>query len=96
MTGNTQAAKILDNHVEFDRPIVQLCFRALIEAMSARQTSSGSLLPGIIHFLKVTALFIGQDYSTATQCQVYPEPTMTWSIFSAPCVIITAVVQVVK
>ncbi len=51
------AAQILDNHAQFDAPIVQLCFRALIEAMSARQTSAGSLLPGIIHFLKVTASY---------------------------------------
>ncbi len=51
------AAKILANHVEFDAPIVQLCFRALIEAMSAHQTSAGYLLEGIIHFLKVTASY---------------------------------------
>ena len=51
------AAQILDNHVEFDAPIVQLCFQALLEAMSAHQTSAGSLLEGIIHFLKVTASY---------------------------------------
>ena len=46
---------------------------ALIEAMSARQTSAGSLLGGIIHFLKVTALFIGRDYSTATAVPGLPQ-----------------------
>jgi hypothetical protein len=51
------AAQILDNHVEFDAPIVQLCFQALLEAMSAHQTTAGSLLEGIIHFLKVTASY---------------------------------------
>ena len=51
------AAQILENHAQFDASIVQLCFQALIEAMSARQTSAGSLLPGIIHFLKVTASY---------------------------------------
>lgn len=51
------AAQILANHAQFDSSIVQLCFRALIEAMSARQTSAGSLLGGIIHFLKVTASY---------------------------------------
>lgn len=51
------AAQILANHAQFDSSIVQLCFRALIEAMSARQTSAGSLLEGIIHFLKVTASY---------------------------------------
>ena len=51
------AAKILANHAQFDSSIVQLCLSALTEAMSARQTSAGSLLGGIIHFLKVTASY---------------------------------------
>jgi hypothetical protein len=51
------AAKILANHAQFDSSIVQLCLSALIEAMSARQTSAGSLIGGIIHFLKVTASY---------------------------------------
>ncbi len=51
------AAQILNNHVEFDGSIVQLCLSALIEAMSARQTCAGSLLGGVIHFLKVTASY---------------------------------------
>ena len=51
------AAQILDNHAQFDGSIVQLCFQALIEAMSARQTCAGSLLCGITHFLKVTASY---------------------------------------
>ena len=51
------AAKILPNHAQFDSSIVQLCFRALIEAMSARQTSAGYLIEGVIHFLKVTASY---------------------------------------
>ena len=33
------------------------CFPALLEAMSAHQTSTGSLLEGIVHFLKVTASY---------------------------------------
>ncbi len=53
-----QIAQILGNHVEFDAPIVQLCFQALLEAMSAHQTSAGSLLEGIIHFLKVAPLLL--------------------------------------
>ena len=51
------AAQILDNQVEFDAPTVQLCLSALIEAMSAHQTSAGSLVSGIIHFLKVMASY---------------------------------------
>ena len=52
------AAKILANHTQFDSSIVQLCLRALIEAMSVSQTSAGSLLEGIIHFLKVAPLLL--------------------------------------
>ena len=51
------AAKILANHAQFDSSIVQLCLRALIEAMTVSQTSAGSLLEGVIHFLKVTASY---------------------------------------
>lgn len=51
------AAQILDNHAQFDGSIVQLCFQALIEAMSAQQACAGSLLYGITHFLKVTASY---------------------------------------
>ena len=51
------AAQILDNHAQFDAPIVQLCLSALIEAMSVHQTSAGYLLEGVIHFLKVTASY---------------------------------------
>ena len=51
------AAKILTNHAQFDSSIVQLCLSALTEAMSARQTSAGYLLEGVIHFLKVTASY---------------------------------------
>ena len=51
------AAQILENHAQFDAPIVQLCFGALIEAMSAHKTSVGYLLEGVIHFLKVTASY---------------------------------------
>lgn len=52
------AAKILANHAQFDSSIVQLCLSALIEAMSVSQTSAGSLLEGIIHFLKVAPLLL--------------------------------------
>jgi len=51
------AAQILKNHVQFDAPIVQLCFGALIEAMSTYKTSAGYLLEGVSHFLKVTASY---------------------------------------
>jgi hypothetical protein len=51
------AAKILANHAQFDSSIVQLCLSALTEAMSVNQTSAGSLLEGVIHFLKVTASY---------------------------------------
>lgn len=51
------AAKILANHAQFDSSIVQLCLSALIEVMSVSQTRAGSLLEGVIHFLKVTASY---------------------------------------
>ena len=51
------AAQILENHAQFDAPIVQLCFGALIQAMSAHKTSASYLLEGIVHFLKVTASY---------------------------------------
>lgn len=52
-----QAAQILAEHAQFDEPIVHLCFQALIEVMSARQTCVSCLFSGIIHFLKVTASY---------------------------------------
>jgi hypothetical protein len=52
------AAQILANHAQFDSSIVQLCLSALIKAMSVSQTSAGSLLEGVIHFLKVAPLLL--------------------------------------
>jgi len=52
------AAQILDNHAQFDAPIVQLCFAAVVEAMSVHQTSAAYLLEGVIHFLKVAPLLL--------------------------------------
>ena len=48
------AAQILENKAGLDGRIVQLCFQALLKAMSACQTWAGSLHSGIVHFLKVT------------------------------------------
>ena len=48
------AAQILENKAGLDRRIVQLCFQALLKAMSACQTWAGPLQPGIVHLLKVT------------------------------------------
>ena len=49
-----QAAHILNNDAGLDVHFVQLCFQALLNAMSACQSWVGSLESGIIHFLKVT------------------------------------------
>jgi hypothetical protein len=49
-----EAARILDNQAGLDASLVQLCFQALLTAMSACRTWTGSLESGIIHFLKVT------------------------------------------
>ncbi len=48
------AAQILKNEARLDGHIVQLCFQALLNAMSACQTWAGSLQSAIVHFLKVT------------------------------------------
>ncbi len=48
------AAQILKNEAGLDGHIVQLCFQALLKAMSACQTWAGPLQSGIVHFLKVT------------------------------------------
>ena len=45
---------MLDNQAGLDASLIQLCFQALLDAMSACQTWTGSLEPGIAHFLKVT------------------------------------------
>lgn len=87
------AAQILENKAGLDGRIVQLCFQALLKAMSACQTWAGSLQSDITIFLKLP-IVTGQDYSTATRCRVYPEPIMTWSMFLAGCAIITVVVLV--
>ena len=49
-----EAAKILDHQAGLDASLVQLCFQALLNAMSACQGAAGYLEPGILHFLKVT------------------------------------------
>ena len=49
-----EAAKMLDNQAGLDASLIQLCFQALLDAMSACKTWAGSLEPGIAHFLKVT------------------------------------------
>lgn len=49
-----QAAHILNNDAGLDVHFVQLCFQALLNAMSACQSWVCSLESGIIHFLKVT------------------------------------------
>ena len=49
-----EAARILDNQAGLDASLVQLCFQALLTAMSACRTWAGSLESSIIHFLKVT------------------------------------------
>ena len=49
-----QAAHILNNDAGLDVYFVQLCFQALLNAMSACQSWVCSLESGIIHFLKVT------------------------------------------
>lgn len=48
------AAQILKNEADLDERIVQLCFQALLKAMSACQAWAGPLQSGIVHFLKVT------------------------------------------
>ena len=102
------AAQILDNHVEFDAPIVQLCFGALIEAMSVYQTSAGYVLEGVIHFLKVAPLLLVRAilllldarFTRKLDGGILPHQTsaqnkqLMRSIFLAPCAIITVVVQV--
>jgi len=45
---------MLDNQAGLDTSLIQLCFQALLDAMSACQTWAGSLKSGIAHFLKVT------------------------------------------
>lgn len=49
-----EAAKILDNESGLDASLVQLCFQALLNAMSACRRAAGYLESGILHFLKVT------------------------------------------
>ena len=49
-----EAAKILDHQAGLDASLVQLCFQALLNAMSACQGAAGYFEPGILHFLKVT------------------------------------------
>ncbi len=52
-----EAAKILDNQVGLDASLVQLCFQALLNAMSACRGAAGYLESGILHFLKVTSSY---------------------------------------
>jgi hypothetical protein len=49
-----EAAKMLDNQAGLDASLVQLCFQALLNAMSACRGAAGYLESGILHFLKVT------------------------------------------
>ena len=45
---------MLDNQHGLDVSLIQLCFQALLDAMSACQAWAGPLKSGIAHFLKVT------------------------------------------
>ncbi|HCF26768.1 MAG TPA: hypothetical protein DEV81_06070 [Cyanobacteria bacterium UBA11049] len=60
------AAQILKNEAGIDGRIEQLCFQALLKAMSTCQTWAGPLQSGIVHFIKV--IVTGQGYFTATLC----------------------------
>jgi hypothetical protein len=48
------AAQILKNEAGLDGRIVQLCFQALLKAMSTCQAWAEPLQSGIVHFIKVT------------------------------------------
>ena len=45
------AAKLLDNQAGFDVSLIQLCFQALLNAMSACRTWVDPLESGVAHFL---------------------------------------------
>lgn len=49
-----EAAKLLDNQAGLNVSLIQLCFQALLNAMSACRTWVAPLESGVAHFLKVT------------------------------------------
>ena len=90
------AAQILKNEAGLDGRIVQLCFQALLKAMSACCGLGWTFAIRHCPFISKLQTVTGQGYSTATQFQVYPEPIMTWSRFLAQYVIITVAARVAK